>query len=76
MSYQTTVFDPGILPPLASQDEWLVDCPAFAKFERRMERRLATLEKRWISLAAPRAARASLRIEKDYGVRRRDLNKD
>lgn len=76
MSYQSSEFDPGILPPLESQDEWLVASPAFAKFERRMERQLATLEKRWSSFAAPAAARTSLRIQKDFGVQRRDLNKE
>jgi len=36
MYYNSIEFDPGILPPLESQDEWLVASPAFAKFERRM----------------------------------------
>lgn len=75
MSYKSPEFDPGILPPLESQDEWLVASPAFAKFERRMERQLASLEKRWISFAAPSAARTSLRVQGDFGVKRRDLNK-
>ncbi|REJ65220.1 MAG: hypothetical protein DWQ31_18950 [Planctomycetota bacterium] len=75
MSSNSPQFEPGILPPLAESDEWLVASQAFARFERRMERRLATLEKRWISFAAPAAARTSMRIQSDYGVVRRDLNR-
>ena len=75
MSNNSFQFEPGIVPPLESQDEWLVASPAFAKFERRMERRLKSLEKRWVSFAAPAAARTSMRIGASFGVDRRDLNR-